>query len=106
MTEIAVEQCIESFPHSTFPKQEELTYEKTQTIHKLAAANASTVETTRRGGQHGYLAITLELATHTTLTGETFMPLTNPGLVPIVAGNTRTAQVAEQEYVYKGYLRE
>ena len=64
MTEIIVEQCIESFPRSSFLKEEgELTYKKIQAIHKLAAANASLVETTVGGGQHGYLAIVLELAT-------------------------------------------
>jgi len=107
MTEITVEQYIESFPHSTFPKQEgEPTYEKIQAIHKLAAANAASVETTRGGGQHGYLAIVLEPATYTTLTGATFMPPTNPGPVPIIAGNTRTAQVAAQENAHKEHLRE
>ena len=95
MTEITTEQHIESFPHSIFPKQEgEPTYKKMQTIHKLAAANASSVETTRGGGQHGYLAIVLEPATCATLIGETLMSLTNPGPAPIIAGNTRTAQVA------------
>ena len=95
MADITIEQCIESFPHSSFPKQEgEPTYEKIQAMHKLAAANASSVETARGGGQHGYLAIVLEPATCTTLTGATFMPPTNPGPVPIIAGNTRSAQVA------------
>ena len=107
MTEITIEQYIESFPHSTFPKQEgESSYEKIQATHKLAAANASSVETTRGGGQHGYLAIVLEPATYTTLTGATFMPPTNPGPVPIIAGNTRTAQVAAQENAHKEHLRE
>ena len=60
-------------------------------MHKLAAANASSVETTRGGGQHGYLAIVLKPATCTTLTGATFVPPTNPGPVPIVAGKARTS---------------
>ena len=77
-----------------------------QIICKLAAANASSVETTRGGSQHGYLAIVLEPATCTTLTGETFMILTNLGPAPIIAGNTRTAQVAAQENADKEYLRE
>ena len=107
MTEITAEQCIESFPHSTFPKQEgEPTYKKTQIIHKLVARNALSVETTRGGGQHGYLAIVLEPATHTALTGETFMLPTNPGPMPIIAENTRTAQVAAQENAHKEHLRE
>ena len=77
-----------------------------QIICKLAAANASLVETTRGGSQYGYLAIVLEPATCTTLTGETFMILTNLGPAPIIAGNTRTAQVATQENADKEYLRE
>ena len=34
------------------------------------------------------------------------MPPTNPGPVPIIAGNTRIAQVAAQENAHKEHLRE
>ena len=102
MTKITIDQYIENFPHPTFPKQEgEPTYNKIQTMHKLAAANAASVETTWWGGQHGYLAIVLEPNVHTTLIGATFMPPVNPGSVPIIAGNTRAAQVAAQRNAHK-----
>ena len=107
MTDYIIEQYIESFPNSTFPKIEgEPTYEKIKQIHKLAAENAASIETTRGGGRHGYLAIVLDPNTYLTLTGTTFMPPTNLGLVPIIAGTTCTAQVAAQENVHKEYLRE
>jgi len=107
MTDITIEKYIESFPHPSFPKQEgEPTYDKIQTIHKLAAANATSVDTTRGGGQHGYLALVLDANTYTTLTGQAFMPPANPGPVPVIAGNTRSAQVAVQENAHKERLRE
>ena len=107
MTDYTIEQCIESFPHSTFPKIEgEPTYEKIKQIHKLAAENAASVETTRGGGRHGYLALVLDNNTYLTLTGTAFMPPANPGPVPVIAGNTRTAQVAAQENAHKEHLRE
>ena len=107
MVDQTIEQYIESFPNSTFPKQEgEPTYEKIKTIHKLAAENTASVETTCGGGQHGYLAIILDPNTYHTLTGETFMAPANPGPVPIIAGITRTAAIAAQENAHKEHLRE
>ena len=43
---------------------------------------------------------------HATLKEVTFMPLVNPGPVPIIAGNTQTAQVAAQENACKERLCE
>jgi len=107
MANQTIEQYIESFPNSTFPKQEgEPTYQKIKTIHKLAAENAASVETTRGGGQHGYLAIVLDPNTYHALTGATFMAPTNPGPVPVLAGNTRSAAIAAQENAHKEHLRE
>ena len=34
------------------------------------------------------------------------MPPTNPGPVPIIRGNMRSAQIATQESAHKEYLRE
>ena len=75
MADITIEQHIESFPHPSFPNQEgEPTYDKIQTMHRLAAANATSVDTTRGRGQHGCLALVLDANTYTTLTGQAFMP--------------------------------
>ena len=107
MVDQTIEQYIESFPNSTFPKQEgEPTYEKIKIIHTLAAENAASIETTRGGGHHGYLGILLDPNSYYTHTGATFMALTNPGPVPILAGNTRSAAIAAQENTHKEHLRE
>ena len=46
MVDLTIEQYIESFPNSKFPKQGgEPTYEKIKLIHKLAAENVASVET-------------------------------------------------------------
>ena len=69
MKELTVDQYIESFPNSSFPKQDgEPTYDKVKHIQRLAAENTASVETTRGGGQHGLLAILLEPNTCHTLT--------------------------------------
>ena len=92
MTDYTIEQYIESFSNSIFPKiEDESTYEKIKQIHKLAAENAASIETTRGGGRHGYLAIVLDPNTYLTLIGTTFIPSTNRGPVPIIAGTIRTA---------------
>ena len=41
-------------------------YHNIQTIHNLAAIDAASVETTRRGGKHGYLAIFYLTMNHVT----------------------------------------
>ena len=92
---LTIEQYIESFPNSTFFKQEgEPKYEKIKIINKLAAENAASIDTIRGGMQHGYLAIILDSNTYHTLIGEIFIASTNLGLVPIIAGITRAAIVA------------
>jgi len=107
MTDYTIEQYIESFSNSTFPKiEDEPTYEKIKQIHKLAAENTASIETTRGGGRHGYLAIVLDSNTYLTLKGTMFMPTTNLRPVSIIAGTTRIAQVAAQENAHKEYLRE
>ena len=107
MTDCTIEQHIESFPHSTFPKIDgEPTHNTIKQTHKLAAENAASVETTRGGGRHGYLAIVVDPSTYLTLAGTSFMAPTNLGPVPIVAETTRTAQVAAQENAHREHLRE
>ena len=70
MVDQTIEEYIESFSNSTFAKQEgESTCKKIKTIYKLAAESAASIETIRRGGQHGYLAIVLNPNTYHTLTG-------------------------------------
>ena len=55
-----VKQLIESFPNKTFPKQHgQPNYDKMQTIHKLVAADADSIETIRRGVQNGCPTIVL-----------------------------------------------
>ena len=78
-----------------FSKQEgESTYSKIKIIYKLAAENVALVKTTQGGGQYRYLAIVLDSNTYHTLTGQTFIALTNPGLVPIIARITHTVAIA------------
>ena len=61
MIEITIEQCIESFPYSSFLKQEgKPIYKKIKTIYKLAAANAASIEITKGEIHHRYLAIVLD----------------------------------------------
>ena len=94
----SVHQLTESFSPSSFPKQQRNNnYYKIQTIHKLAAIDAASVETTRGGGQHGYLAIVLlKDKTFYTLTGGTFMTPTNLGPTPTIEGGLEVAEIAIQ----------
>ena len=56
----SVDQIIERFTRSTFPKQHgEPNYDKIHNMHKLAATDAASIKTTRRGRRHGYLSIVI-----------------------------------------------
>ena len=93
MKTITVETYIESFPHPTIPKQlGEPTRDKISTAHEMLSANASSVESTRGGGQHGLLFITQEPDTYHFLTGHVFMEPTNPGPTPATPEGVRTIQ--------------
>ena len=92
MSDITIEQCIESFPNSILPKIEgEITHDKIKLMLKLVAENAVSIESTRGGGQHGLLAIALDPNAYYTLTGAMFITPTNLGPVPIIIGNTHSA---------------
>ena len=88
-----VEKFIESFPYSTFPKQNgDSNYNKIQTIYKLAETDLSSVV------QHIYLAIVLLNNTlHHTLIGGTFIPPTNPGPKPIIEGGLQATEIDAQK---------
>ena len=107
MVDTTIEQCIESFPHPSFTKQEgEHTYDKIQTTNKLSETNAKSGDTTRDRGQHGHLALVLNTNAYNTLIGQIFMPPANPVPVPVIAGNTRSSQVAAPENAHKERLKE
>ena len=90
MNSISVETYIESFPHTTIPKQlGEPTRDKIRTVYELLSSNTSSIESTRGGGQHGLLIITQEPDTYHTLTGHVFMEPTNPGPNPVIPGGIR-----------------
>ena len=62
-------------------------HDKIKLMHKLGAENAASIESVGGGGQHRLLTIALDPSTYHTLTGATFMPPTNSGPAPIIAGN-------------------
>ena len=69
MKTITVETNIGSFSHPTMPKQlGEPTRDKISAEHELLSSNASSVESTRGGGQHGLLFISQEPDTYHALT--------------------------------------
>ena len=104
---MTIEQYVESFPNSTFPKiKGESMHNKIKLMHKLVPENAASIESTRGGSQHRLLAIALDPNPYLTLTSATFMPPTNLGTVHIITGNTYLAQVAAQENTHKEYLKE
>ena len=106
MKTVKVETCMESFPHPTIPKQlGEPTRDKISTAHEMSSANASSVESTRGGSQHGLLFITQEPDTYHFLTGHVFMEPTNPGPNPVMVGGVRAPQAEAIKEAHKENLR-
>ena len=103
----SLEEIIESFTHSMFPKQHrEPNCNKIQQTHKLAGTDAASVEITRGGGQHGCLEIfTLTDAECYTLIGGTFVPPTNPGPTPTIEGGLVAVEIAMQQNDHVELLR-
>ena len=102
-----VESYIESFPNPSITKQiGEPTRNKIQDVYELLSANASSIESSREGGNHGLLFITHKSGKHLALTGHTLMPLTNPGPVPAMPGGVRATKVTALEKTHKHNLQE
>ena len=64
-----------------------------QTTPKLVAIDAASIETTRGGGQYGYLAMLSKSACYNLTVGN-FIPLTNPGPNAITEGGITLAEIA------------
>ena len=68
-----------------------------QTIYKLSAADAASVENDSGGGQNGHFAIfLLNDDSCLTLKGATFMTPRNPGPVPTIEGGIEAVQIVMQ----------
>ena len=77
-----------------------------QDFHELISAKTSSIDSTKRGGNHGLLVITQEPAKYLTLTGHVFMSLTNPKPVHETLGGAIVAQVEALENTHKHNLQE
>ena len=71
----------------------------------MLSDNASSVESTREGDQHGLLFITQEPNAYHFLTGHVFMEPTIPGPTPVVPGGVRTQQEEAIKSTHKENLR-
>ena len=69
------------------------TFNAINSRHKILKQNASSVISTLAGGNHGLLALILNNAEYTALTGAVWIEPVNPGLRPIIPnGATRIAK--------------
>ena len=99
------DQLQASFPSPFITKTTERpTYTTIRSIHKKLAANASSVRTVLGGGQHGYLAIVIDLPVYQTLTGHAFITPVNPGLTPVIPAGARPDQIAQLRDQHKTNL--
>ena len=73
MSKLTVESVIESFPNPSIPKFEhEPTYDSIKQVEKYLIENASSIESTLGGGNHGYLGLIMDPAKYQTLTRSLF----------------------------------
>ena len=101
------EQLIASFPHPDLPPIEgQPTYEKIAAIKSLLAANAASIQTTRGGGDNGYLGILLSPAVYATINAIPWIDPPNPGATPVIPPNATSAQIGEAVRVHTENLRQ
>ena len=106
MSFYAVENIIDSFPNSSIPIIEgEPTYATLKHNEKLLIENASSIQSTLGGGNHGYLGLILKPAKYQTVTGHEFHPHPNPGALPTLPTNATQYQIIAANAQHKEALR-
>ena len=106
MSSYTVEGITESFPNPSIPIIEgEPTYETIKKNEKLLIENASSIQTTLGGGQHGYLGLILKPAKYLTVTGQAFNPHPNPGALPVIPPGATQHQILSANTQHKESLR-
>ena len=89
-----MDKYIETFPIPILSRiTGTLTYENVKTINEELNVNATNIVTTRGGGAHGHLALTISPTVYTTLSNAVFTPPTLPQAV-VTAGHSGP-QIAE-----------
>ena len=105
MSSTIVENITDSFPNPTIPKIEgEPRYETIKSVEKLLIENASSVQSTLGGGNHGLLGLILTPEKYQLVTGHTFEAHTNPGALPTLLPNATQYQIQNANSVHKEKL--
>ena len=104
-TATTVEKFIETFPIPTLSRiTGQPTYENVKTLNEELNANATSIVTTRGGGAHGHLALTISPAVYATLADT---PFEIPTLPDEVDPEGRTGpQIAETNRLYEAQKHE
>ena len=104
-TVTTVEKYIETFPLPTLSKITGTpTYEGLKNLNEELNANAASIVTTRGGGAHGYLALTVSATVYATLSNTPFEPPTHPN--PIILDGLTGPQIAEANRRYDAQTTE
>ena len=106
MSSYTVENIIDSFPNSSIPIIEgEPACETLKRNEKLLIENASSIQSTLGGGNHGYLGLILKPAKYQTVTGQQFNPHPNPGALPVIPAGATQHQILSANAQHKESLR-
>ena len=94
-----VEKYIETFPIPTLTRiVGQPTYEQVKELNEELNANAASIVTTRGGGAHGYLAITVSPTIYATLTSTAFVAPTMPP--PVDPAGMTGPQIANANRIF------
>ena len=94
-----VEKFIETFPIPTLTRiVGQPTYEQVKELNEELNANAASIVTTRGGGAHGYLAITVSPTIYATLTSTAFVAPTMPP--PVDPAGMTGPQIANANRIF------
>ena len=104
-TVTTVEKYIETFPLPTLSRITGTpTYEGLKTLNEELNANAASIVTTRGGGAHGYLALTVSTTVYATLSNTPFEPPILPN--PVIPDGLTGPQIAEANRKYDAQTTE
>ena len=106
MSTATIDNITNSFPDSTIPTIErEPRYETIKRVEKVLIENASSINSTLGGGNHGFLGLILTPEKYFIVTCYAFEPHVNPGALPVISPNAAQHQILNTNAVHKEKLR-
>ena len=96
MSQFGTVKPLDMFPYkelTPLPTTREPNYNDILALQQQLNANAMSVDSESGSGNHGFLALVVDAATHFAITAHVWVPPTKPPMVPLIQPNTSSSEI-------------